>query len=44
MMAKAKVKKAKIKIKINPKGLLRGVHKRKKALDAVMGYGRKKKK
>ena len=36
-----KVKKA--KIKINPKGLLRGVHKRKKALDAVMSYGRKKK-
>ena len=35
---------AKRKIKINPKGLLRSVVKRKKALDAIMNYGRKKKK
>jgi len=37
-------RKAKRKIRINPKGLLRKVAKRKKALDAVMNYGRKKKK
>lgn len=36
--------KPKIKIKINPKGLLKNVAKRKKRLKAVMDYGRKKKK
>jgi len=36
--------KKKIKIKINPKGLLRNVAKRRKALKDVMNYGRKKKK
>ena len=35
---------AKRKVKINPKGLLKNVAKRKKALAAVMNYGRKKKK
>ena len=31
----------KMGIKLNPKGALRNVVKRKKALDAVMNYGRK---
>jgi len=41
MAAKRKVKR---KVRINPKGLLKNVVKRKKALADIMNYGRKKKK